>query len=114
MGCKTAIDDFGAGMSSFTYLQDLPVDIVKIDGKYTQNLENNPVNLALLNAMNSIAHALDCKTVIEYIEDKATYDLVKNLGIDYYQGFYFQKPAATPLYVIKNINDDNENELNIS
>jgi diguanylate cyclase (GGDEF)-like protein/PAS domain S-box-containing protein len=114
MGCKTAIDDFGAGMSSFTYLQDLPVDIVKIDGKYTQNLENNPVNLALLNAMNSIAHALDCKTVIEYVEDKATYDLIKNLGIDYYQGFYFQKPAATPLYVIKNINDDNENELNIS
>ena len=103
MGCQTAIDDFGAGMSSFTYLQDLPVDIVKIDGSFVHNLDNNPVNLALVQAMNNIAHALDCKTVIEHVSKKADFEAVSNLDIDYYQGYYFQKPGAAPLYAVKKL-----------
>lgn len=102
MGCQTAIDDFGAGMSSFTYLQDLPVDVVKIDGSYVHNLDSNPVNLALVQAMNNIAHALGCKTVIEHVSKKADFEAVSGLDIDYYQGYYFQKPGAAPLYEVKN------------
>jgi len=111
MGCKTAVDDFGAGMSSFTYLQDLPVDIVKIDGRYVENLDSNPVNLALIHAMNNIAHALGCKTVLECVKDKPTFDLVQNLNIDYFQGYYFQKPALAPLYEVRNNESDDSSEV---
>ncbi len=105
MGCQTAIDDFGAGMSSFTYLQDLPVDVVKIDGSFVHNLDSNPVNLALVQAMNSIAHALGCKTVIEHVSKKVDFEAVSGLGIDFYQGYYFQKPGAAPLYEVKRFID---------
>ncbi|MFV1992274.1 MAG: EAL domain-containing protein [Acidiferrobacterales bacterium] len=105
MGCQTAIDDFGAGMSSFTYLQDLPVDVVKIDGSFVHNLDSNPVNLALVQAMNNIAHALGCKTVIEHVSKKADFEAVSGLDIDYYQGYYFQKPGAAPLYEVKKFVD---------
>ena len=92
VGCKTALDDFGAGMSSFAYLKDLPVDIVKIDGRFVKNLSQNPVDQAMVKAMNEIAHALGKETVAEFVENEAAMELLAEFGVDYGQGFHLGRP----------------------
>lgn len=94
LGCKTALDDFGSGFSSFGYLQDLPVDIVKIDGRFVRNLATNPVDQTMVRAMNDIAHALGKLTVAEFVENEETARLVAAYGLDYAQGYYFARPAV--------------------
>lgn len=93
LGCRTALDDFGSGMSSFAYLRELPVDMVKIDGRFVRNVANNPVDLAMLKAMNDVAHALGKQTVAEFVEDETHFNLICNMGLDYGQGYYLGKPA---------------------
>jgi EAL domain-containing protein (putative c-di-GMP-specific phosphodiesterase class I) len=92
MGCRTALDDFGSGFSSFAYLQDLPVDIVKIDGRFVRNLADNPVDQAMVRAMNDIAHALGKKTVAEFVENARCYEVLKDYGVDYAQGYHLGRP----------------------
>lgn len=92
IGCKTALDDFGAGMSSFAYLRDLPVDYVKLDGRFVKNMATNPIDEAMVKAMNEIAHALGKQTIAEFVEDDATMKLLKAYGIDYAQGYYLGRP----------------------
>lgn len=70
LGCKTALDDFGVGYSSFSYLRDLPVDMVKIDGSFISNLENDKLNYALVKSMNDICHTLGKQTVAEFVENQ--------------------------------------------
>ncbi len=94
-GCRTALDDFGAGMSSFAYLRELPVDYVKIDGRFVKNLAANPVDQAMVRAMNDIAHALGKQTVAEFVEDEASLKLLAEFGVDYAQGYYLGRPDAT-------------------
>ncbi len=94
-GCRTALDDFGAGMSSFAYLQELPVDYVKIDGRFVKNLAANPVDQAMVRAMNDIAHALGKQTVAEFVEDEASLKLLAEFGVDYAQGYYLGRPDTT-------------------
>lgn len=94
MGCKTSLDDFGTGMSSFAYLRDLPVDIVKIDGRFVKNIAENPVDLAMVKALNDIAHALGKQTVAEFVEDEACLQILIDIGVDYAQGYYFGQPEA--------------------
>ncbi len=93
MGCKTALDDFGTGMSSFAYLKDLPVDIVKIDGRFVRNLSTSTVDQAMVRAMNDIAHALGKITVAEFVEDEDGFQLLKHFGVDYCQGYLLGKPV---------------------
>ncbi|MDH5218304.1 MAG: EAL domain-containing protein, partial [Gammaproteobacteria bacterium] len=92
-GFKTALDDFGVGYSSFSYLKDLPVDLVKIDRSFVQNLTNDKVKRAIVSSMNDVAHALGKETVAEYVEDKKTADFLTSIGIDYCQGYYIGKPG---------------------
>lgn len=92
VGCKTSLDDFGSGMSSFAYLRDLPVDCVKIDGRFVKNMATNPVDEAMVKAMNEIAHALGKQTIAEFVEDEATMKLLRAYGIDYAQGYYLGRP----------------------
>lgn len=92
LGCKTSLDDFGSGMSSFAYLRELPVDIVKIDGSFVQNMTNSAVDQAMLKAMNDIAHSLGKQTVAEFVEHERHLQLLQNFGIDYAQGYYIDKP----------------------
>lgn len=94
-GCLTALDDFGAGMSSFAYLQELPVDKVKIDGRFVRNLATNPVDQAMVRAMNDIAHALGKKTVAEFVEDEASLKLLAEFGVDFAQGYHLGRPDIT-------------------
>ena len=92
LGCVTSLDDFGSGMSSFAYLRELPVNIVKIDGRFVKNIANSTVDQAMVKAMNDIAHALGKKTVAEYVEDEESFTLLSRFGVDYCQGYYLGRP----------------------
>ena len=92
LGCNTALDDFGVGYSSFSYLKELPVDWVKIDGSFVQNIENEELNYALIKSMNDICHTLGKKTVAEFVESKASLLLLQKIGIDYVQGYFMGGP----------------------
>lgn len=94
IGCQTALDDFGSGFSSFAYLKDLPVDFVKIDGHFVKNLAKNPVDQAMVRAMNDIAHALGKQTVAEFVEDEASMKLLREFGVDYAQGYHLGRPEV--------------------
>ncbi len=95
IGCKTALDDFGSGMASFAYLKDLPVDIVKIDGRFVRNVATNPVDEAMVKAMNDIAHALGKQTVGEFVESEECLKRLTDIGVDYAQGYYLGRPDIT-------------------
>ncbi len=86
LGCRFALDDFGSGLSSFGYLKSLPVDYLKIDGLFIRDISANPINQALVRAINEVGHVMKLKTVAEYVEDQQTLDMVRALGIDYAQG----------------------------
>lgn len=87
LGCKFSLDDFGSGLSSFAYLQSLPVDYLKIDGAFIRGIASNKINRALVRSINEVGHVMGMKTVAEYVEDGETLDIVRELGIDYAQGF---------------------------
>jgi len=94
LGFNTALDDFGAGYSSFTYINDLPVDYVKLDGSFVRDISHDKVKKAIVIAMNDVAHALGKKTVAEFVESRATLDVLREIGIDFCQGYYTGKPNA--------------------
>lgn len=92
IGCHTLLDDFGSGMSSFAYLRDLPVDGVKIDGRFVRSLATNTIDQAMVRAMNEVAHALGKHTIAEFVEDQETMTLLREFGVDYAQGYYIGRP----------------------
>ena len=92
MGCLFALDDFGSGFCSFSYLKHLPVDKLKIDGSFVQGLATASVDQAMVESMNQVAHALGKKTIAEYVENEETLRLLKSYGVDYAQGFYIGRP----------------------
>jgi EAL domain-containing protein (putative c-di-GMP-specific phosphodiesterase class I) len=93
LGCGFALDDFGTGFSSFAYLQALPVDLVKIDGSFVRDLDTNPTNRALVGAMVAVAHALGKTVVAEMIERGPVADILRELGAEYGQGWFWGKPG---------------------
>lgn len=95
IGCRTALDDFGSGMASFAYLKDLPVDCVKIDGRFVKNLATSLVDQAMVKAMNEIAHALGKQTVAEFVENEQSFQLLAEYGVDYGQGYHLGRPDIT-------------------
>jgi diguanylate cyclase (GGDEF)-like protein/PAS domain S-box-containing protein len=94
IGCQFALDDFGSGFCSFTYLKHLPVDKLKIDGSFVQGLANTHVDQAMVQSMNQIAHALGKQTIAEFVENETTLSLLRDFGVDYAQGHYLGKPDA--------------------
>ncbi|HHT9112826.1 MAG TPA: EAL domain-containing protein [Candidatus Wunengus sp. YC65] len=92
MGCRVGIDDFGIGFSSFNFLKKLPVDYLKIDGSLIQDITNNPVDQHLVRAMVEVARGLGKQTVAEFVENKATIQLLSEYGVDFGQGYYIGKP----------------------
>lgn len=94
LGCRFALDDFGAGFNSYSYLKHFPVDILKIDGGFITDLDNDPVDQLLVKSMIDIAHSLGKKTVAEYVERASTMDLLRNYGVDYVQGYLIGKPKG--------------------
>jgi diguanylate cyclase (GGDEF)-like protein len=93
-GFRIAIDDFGSGYSSFQYLADLPVSFLKIEGDLVQRAPNEPRVRAILQGIRDIAQELDLITIAEHVDSKRTVDLLREIGIDQAQGYYFGKPEV--------------------
>jgi diguanylate cyclase (GGDEF)-like protein len=92
MGCKTALDDFGSGFTSFAYLKELPVDIIKMDGRYVKNMAEDPMDQAMVKSITDIVHVLGMRTVAEFVEDEACLKLLAGYGVDFAQGYYLGRP----------------------
>jgi diguanylate cyclase (GGDEF)-like protein len=97
LGCKFALDDFGAGFCSFNYLKSFPVDFIKIDGQFIRNLVNDDTDQILVKSMVDIAKSLGKKTIAEYVETPDAIAKLREIGIDYGQGFLFGKPQMKVL-----------------
>jgi EAL domain-containing protein (putative c-di-GMP-specific phosphodiesterase class I) len=93
LGCSFAIDDFGSGHTSMSYLSDLPVDIVKITGTIVTSMVGNPSHGLVVEAINSVVHVVGAWTVAEAVENEEALLELKNMGIDFAQGFYFAPPT---------------------
>jgi len=92
LGCQFSLDDFGAGMSSFTYLKNMNVDYVKIDGSFVKNICQDKRDLATVRAIHEIAKSMGKKTIAEFVGDEATEQLLREIGVDFAQGFGIAKP----------------------
>ena len=97
MGCQFALDDFGSGVGSFSNLKNLPMDYLKIDGSFMRNLEKDSVNQAMVTAMIKLARTLNFKVIAEQIEDIATLDTARRMGVDYVQGYAVGRPQLLSL-----------------
>ena len=92
LGCHFALDDFGSGMSSFSYLRHLPVDYLKIDGNLVKEAASDSVTCSIVKAIHQIGHLMGLKTIAEYVEDQVILDNVQKIGIDYAQGYAIDYP----------------------
>ncbi|MDI3323745.1 EAL domain-containing protein [Pontibacterium granulatum] len=92
IGCSFSLDDFGSGLSSFGYLKTLPVDYVKIDGIFVKDILDDQVDLAMVRSINDIGHLMGKRTIAEFVENQAIADLLKQVGVDYAQGYGISKP----------------------
>ena len=101
LGCRVAIDDFGAGYTSFSNLKHLPVDIIKIDGMYVDDLVNCIENQVFIKSLLDLAKAFSMEVVVEWVSDDATAQLLKQWGVDYLQGSSFGSPIIAPPWQAK-------------
>jgi EAL domain-containing protein (putative c-di-GMP-specific phosphodiesterase class I) len=92
LGCRFALDDFGSGMSSFGYLKQLPVDLVKIDGSFIRDIESDPMSHSIVQALTGICHQAQVKVVAEFVENMAIADILRALQVDYAQGYALHRP----------------------
>jgi diguanylate cyclase (GGDEF)-like protein/PAS domain S-box-containing protein len=92
LGCAFALDDFGAGFSSFYYLKHLPFDYLKIDGEFIRNLTHDVADQQIVKAIVQMAVGLGKQTIAEFVEDKATMDLLREYGVNFAQGYHIGKP----------------------
>ncbi|WP_155989812.1 EAL domain-containing protein [Thermithiobacillus tepidarius DSM 3134] len=91
-GCRFALDDFGSGLSSFAYLKNLPVDYLKIDGGFVRDLADDPIDYAMVESINQLGHVMGIQTIAECVENDRILAKLKQLGVDYGQGYGLQRP----------------------
>jgi EAL domain-containing protein (putative c-di-GMP-specific phosphodiesterase class I) len=96
LGCKVAIDDFGSGYSNFEHLLKMKVDYLKIDASLIKNIAIDENSYKITKTIIEFAKNLNLQTVAEYVENEDIYKIVKNLGADYSQGYYFSQPLKSP------------------
>ncbi len=94
LGCKFSLDDFGSGLSSFTYLKNLPVDYLKIDGQFIRNVADDTVDESMVKAISQVGHAMGIETIAERVETKQVLEKLGALGIEFAQGYYIARPAS--------------------
>ena len=94
LGCKFSLDDFGSGLSSFTYLKNLPVDYLKIDGQFIRNVVDDNVDESMVKAIREVGHAMGIETIAERVETRQVLDKLGSLGVEFAQGYYIARPAS--------------------
>lgn len=94
LGCRFSLDDFGSGLSSFAYLKDLPLDFIKIDGKLVREILRDPVEASIVQSIKQIGNAIGLKTVAEHVENPAVLEALRDMGVDYAQGYHVADPVA--------------------
>ncbi|NTS77874.1 EAL domain-containing protein [Catenovulum sp. SM1970] len=99
-GFTFALDDFGKGFSSYSYLQNLPAEFVKIDGDFVRKMTSNKGDREIVRSIHEISHVMGMKTIAEYVEDEETFDALKELGVNYAQGFGIQRPQSLKSFVL--------------
>jgi EAL domain-containing protein (putative c-di-GMP-specific phosphodiesterase class I) len=110
MGCRFALDDFGVGLSSFGYLKNLAVDYLKLDGCFVKNMVKDNIDHAMVKAINHIGHTMNIRTIAEFVEDDATLQAVREVGIDYAQGYAIARPAPIEIALFRDPVDAASNE----
>ena len=95
LGCRFALDDFGSGLSSLSYLKTLPVDYIKIDGCFVRDLLDDQVDAAMVESICRISMEMGIETIAEFVENRELIQWLTTVGVDYAQGYGIQKP--TPL-----------------
>lgn len=101
LGCHFSLDDFGSGLSSFPYLKQYKVDYLKIDGSLVKDITTDPRDRAMVEAINMMAHSMNLKTVAEWVEDEETRSILKEIGIDFGQGYLIAKPGPFPTVPVR-------------
>ena len=96
-GCRFSLDDFGSGLSSFAYLKNLPVDYIKIDGSFVVDMLNDPVDRVMVEAIVEVGHVMGVKVIAEWVENEATLLLLREMGVDYAQGYHLGRPKEVSL-----------------
>jgi len=92
-GCQFSLDDFGNGLSSFSYLQNLPVDFIKIDGNFVRNISTNNVHQCMVAAMHQVGKAMGIRMIAEHVESRQTLEVLEKIGVEFVQGFHIAAPA---------------------
>jgi len=92
MGCRFGLDDFGRGIGSFSSLQDLAIDYLKIDGAYTSDLQDDSLNHQVVCAITRLSRTVGFKVIAEQVEEQEDFDALRKVGVDYVQGYYVQRP----------------------
>ena len=93
LGCKFSLDDFGTGVSSYGYLRSLDVDYLKIDGSFVKNIVNDEVAKTMVQSINQVGHTMNLKVIAEYVENKEIIHLLREMGVDYGQGYEIARPG---------------------
>jgi len=93
LGCRFALDDFGSGLSSFAYLKNLPVDFLKVDGRFVRGIAHDNIDRAMVEAVNRIGHEMGLRTIAEFVETDAILQCLRELGVDYAQGYGIARPG---------------------
>jgi diguanylate cyclase (GGDEF)-like protein/PAS domain S-box-containing protein len=99
-GFRFALDDFGTGMSSFAYLRNLAVDYLKIDGSFVRDVATDPVTRAMVSSINEIGHVMGLQTIAEFVDSEAVLEQLREIGVDFAQGYVIAKPVPLPLDAI--------------
>ena len=92
IGCHLVLDDFGSGFSSLNYIRELPLSYLKIDGNFVHNLVSNPVDAAMVKAVHEVGQVMKLLTIAELVEDAETLNQLKQIGVDFAQGYYCGRP----------------------
>ena len=102
-GCKIALDDFGSGLSSFSYLKAIPADFLKIDGNFVRDIIDDRMDRAIVESINQIARVAGLETIAEFVENRDILQELRKIGVNYAQGYGLSKPVALNPAVVDSV-----------